>query len=112
MEGNKRDEEEIHADLVVEVVLMVNFSLFPFPFASFPYSSCADDFPAKKNVNNHLVEMQKDPTSCLKTIEKNFLYGTVSRISHHYILPRHQITCHMSPCSAIRPGATTVQEVL
>ena len=26
--------------------------------------SCANDFPAKKKVNNHIVEMQKDPTSC------------------------------------------------
>ena len=112
MKGIRRDEEEIQDDLVVEVVLMVNFPLVPFLFVSFPCSSCADDFPAKKKVNNHIVEMQKDPTLCLKTIEKNFLCGTVSRISHHYILPRHQITCHMSPCSAIRPGATTVQEVL
>ena len=75
MEGNRRDEEEIQDDLVVEVVLMVNFPLVPFLLVSFPCSSCADDFPAKKKVNNHIVEMQKDPTS-----------GTVSRISHHYTI--------------------------
>ena len=73
MEGNRRDEEEIQDDLVVEVVLMVNFPLVPFLLVSFPCSSCADDFPAKKKVNNHIVEMQKDPTSCLKTIEKKLL---------------------------------------
>ena len=64
LEGNRRDEEEIQDDLVEEEVLMVNFPLAPFPLFSFPCSSCADDFPAKKKVNNHFVEMQKYPTSC------------------------------------------------
>ena len=64
MEGNRRDEEKIQDGLVVEVVWMVNFHLVPFPLVSFPCSSYADAFPAKKKVNNHIVEMQKDPTSC------------------------------------------------
>ena len=62
MEGNKRYEEEIQHDLVVEVILIVNSPLVPFPLVSFPCSPCADDFPAKKKVNNPIVEMQKDPT--------------------------------------------------
>ena len=62
MEGNMRDEEEVQDDLVEEVVLMVNFPLVPFHLVSFPCSSCADDFPAKKKVNNHIVEMQKGHT--------------------------------------------------
>ena len=49
---------------MVEVVLMVDFLLVPFLLVSFPCSSGADDFPVKKKVNNHIVEMQKDPTSC------------------------------------------------
>ena len=60
MEGNMRDEEEIQD----EVVLMFNFPLVPFPLVSFLCSSCTDNFPAKKKVNNHIVEMQQDPTSC------------------------------------------------
>ena len=36
MEGNRREEEEIQDDLVVEVVLMVNFPLAPFLFSPFP----------------------------------------------------------------------------
>ena len=64
MEGNSRDEEEIQDDLVVEVVLIVNFPLVPFPLVSFPCSSCADNFPPKKKYNNHIVKMHKDPTSC------------------------------------------------
>ena len=64
MDGNRRDKEEIHNDLVVKVVLIVPVPLVPFPLVSFPCSSCADNFPAKKKVNNHIVEMQKDPTSC------------------------------------------------
>ena len=35
-EGNRGDQEEIHDDLVVEVVLMVNFPLVPFLLVSFP----------------------------------------------------------------------------
>ena len=107
MEGNRRDE--IQNDLVVEVVLMVNLPLVPFLLVSFPCSSCADDFPAKKKVNNHILETQQDPYIILENYrKKNFLYGTVSRISHHYLLPRHQITCHLPPCPATRPSATTV----
>ena len=64
MEVNRRDEEEIQDDLVVEVVLMVDFLLVPFLLVSFPCSSGADDFPATNKVNNHIVEIQKDPTSC------------------------------------------------
>ena len=64
MEGNRRDEEDMQDGMVVEVVLMVNFPLVPIPLVSFPCSFCADVFPAKKKVNNHIVEMQKDPTSC------------------------------------------------
>ena len=60
MEGNMRDEEEIQD----EVVLMFNFPLVPFPLVSFPCCSCADDFSGKNKVNNHIVEMQQDPTSC------------------------------------------------
>ena len=63
MEGNRRDDEEVQDDLVEEVVLMVNFPLVPFHLVSFPCSSCVDDFPAKKKVNNHIVGMQKDPRS-------------------------------------------------
>ena len=64
MEGNWRDEEEIQGDLLVEVVLIINFLLVPFPLVSFHCSSCADNFPPKKKYNNHIVKMHKDPTSC------------------------------------------------
>ena len=65
LEGNMRDEEEIHDSLVVEEVMMVNFTLVPFLFVSFPCCSCLEVLPAKKNLNKHIVEMRKDPTSCI-----------------------------------------------
>ena len=102
MKGIRKDEEEIQDDLVVEVVLMVNFPLVPFLLVSFPCSSCADDFPAKKKVNNHIVEMQKDPTSCLKTIEKTSY--TAQFQEYHIIIyfrgTRSPGTCH----PALPPG--------
>ena len=54
MEGNRRDEEEIQDDLVVEVVLMVNFPLVPFPLVSFPCNSCSEVFPGKKKLKRTL----------------------------------------------------------
>ena len=65
MEGNMRDEEEIQDDLVVEVVLMFNFSLVPFPLVSFPCNSCSEVFPGIKKFKKHIVKTQKDPTSCI-----------------------------------------------
>ena len=65
MEGKRKDEEEMQDGLVVEEGMMVNFPLVPFPLVSFPCSSCSEVFPAKKMLNNPIVEMHKDPTSCI-----------------------------------------------
>ena len=65
VEGKSKDEEEIQDGLVVEEVMMVNFSLVPFLLVSFPCSSCCKIFPAKNKLSNHIVDMPNDLTSCI-----------------------------------------------
>ena len=60
--GEKEKEEEIQDRLVVEEIMMVNLPLVPFLLVSFPCSCCCKVFPAKINLNNHIVEMHKDVT--------------------------------------------------
>ena len=64
MEGKGRDGAKLQDSLVVEEVMMVNFLLVPFPLVSFPCNSCPEVFPGKKKFNKHIVQIQKDPTSC------------------------------------------------
>ena len=65
IEGERRSEEQIQDGLVVEDVMMVNFLLVPFPLVSFPSNSCSEVFPGKEKFNEHIVQMQKDQTSCI-----------------------------------------------
>ena len=65
MEGKRRDEGEMQDILVVEEGMMVNFPLVPLPLVSLPCSSCFKAFSAKKNLNNHIIKMHKDPTPCI-----------------------------------------------
>ena len=62
--GKRRDEEDMQDSLVVEEGLMVDFPLVPLPFISFPCSSCYKVLSAKNKLNNHIVEMHKDPATC------------------------------------------------
>ena len=57
MEEKRRDEEDMQ-DSLVEEGIMVNFPLVPFPLI-LSYLS------VKKKLNNHIVEMHKDPASCI-----------------------------------------------
>ena len=63
MEGKRTDEEDMQHRLVVEEGLLINLPLVPLPFVSFPCSSCFKVLSAKKKLNNHIVNMHKDPTS-------------------------------------------------
>ena len=65
MEGKRRDQEEMQDSLVVEECMIVNFPLVPLPLVSFPCSSCFKVLSAKKKLNKQIVEMHKDPTSCI-----------------------------------------------
>ena len=65
MEGKRRDEEDMQDSLVVEEGMMFNFPLVPLPLVSFPCSSCFEVLSAKKKLNNHIAEMQKDRASCI-----------------------------------------------
>ena len=49
---------------MVEEGMMVNFPLVPLPLVFFPCISCYMVLSANKKLNNHIVEMHKDPTSC------------------------------------------------
>ena len=60
IQGKRRDEEENQDSLVVEVGMMV-----PLPLVSFPCSSCFKVIFSKKNLTNHIVEMNKDLTLCI-----------------------------------------------
>ena len=55
---------------------------------SFPCISCYMVFSAKKKLNNHIVEMDKDPSSCIlcyTTFERRtFLLRIALCISYHY----------------------------
>ena len=64
MQGKRRDEE-MQDSLVEEEGMMVNFPFFPLLLASFPWSSCFKVLSAKKKLNNFIVEMNKDSTSCI-----------------------------------------------
>ena len=50
MEGKRRDEEEIQDDLVVEVVLMVNFPLVPIPSGLLPLKLLLQDSSHQEEV--------------------------------------------------------------
>ena len=65
MEDERRDEEDMEDSLVVEECIMVNFPFVPFPLISFPCISCYKVVFVKKNLNIHVVEMHKDPASCI-----------------------------------------------
>ena len=65
IEGKRKDQEEMQDSLVLEEGMMVNLSLFPLPLVFFPCSSCYKAFFSKKNNNNQIVELHKDPTSCI-----------------------------------------------
>ena len=55
----------MHDSLVVEEGMMVNFPLVPLQLVSFPCSSCSYKVLfAKRKLNNHIVEMHKNPSSC------------------------------------------------
>ena len=87
-EGKRRDEEEMQDSLVVEEGMMFNFPLVPLPLVSFPCSSRFKVLSVKKKLNNHIIEMHNDLTSC--TLFKNTfkrrtsLSGTALCTSHHH----------------------------
>ena len=58
MEGKKRNEEDMQDSLVVEEGMIVNL-----PLVSLSCNSCFKVLSAKKMLNNHIVEIHKDPTS-------------------------------------------------
>ena len=62
MEGKRRDEEDMQDTLVVEEGRMVKFPLVP---SSFHCISCCMVLSAMKKLNNHIVYMHKDPSSCI-----------------------------------------------
>ena len=64
MEGKRRDEEDMQDSLVVEEGRMVKIPLVPLPLISFPCIYFCNVLFEKKKVNNHIVEMHKDPASC------------------------------------------------
>ena len=49
--------------LVVEEGMLVKFPSFFLPLVSFTFSSCWKVLFTKKALNNHIIEMHKDPTS-------------------------------------------------
>ena len=61
MEGKRRDEKDMQDILVVEEGRMVKI---PLPLISSPCISFCNVLSAKKKVNNHIVEMHKNPVSC------------------------------------------------
>ena len=60
MEGKRRIAEDMQDSLLVEAGMIVKFSLVP--VANF-CSSCFKVLSSKKKLNNHIVEIHKDPTS-------------------------------------------------
>ena len=62
MEGKRRDEEDMQDSLVVEEGRMVKF---PLPLIFFPCISWCKVLSAKRKLNNHIVEIHKDPESCI-----------------------------------------------
>ena len=65
MEGKRRDEGDMQDSLVVAEGMMFNFSLVPLPLVYFICSSCYKILSAKKKLNNHILEMHKEPASCI-----------------------------------------------
>ena len=63
----------------------------PLPLVSFTCSSCFKVLFPKKMLNNHIVEIHKDPTSW-----------------SNWGLQRHQITCHLPPFPVCQNSATNV----
>ena len=64
--------------------------LIPLSRVSFTFSSCFKAIFTEKKLNNHIVEIHKDP--------KSYFWG----------LLRHQITCHSPPFPVWQNSATTV----
>ena len=55
----------MYDSLLVEEGMMVNFPLVHLPLVSFPCISCYKVFSANNKLNNHIIEMHKDPASCI-----------------------------------------------
>ena len=62
MEGKSKDEEEMQDCVVVEENMIIKFPLFSLPLVSYPCSSCFKIISAKKELNNHMVEMPNGPS--------------------------------------------------
>ena len=65
MEGKRRDEEDMQDSLVVEEGMMFKFPLVPLPLVSFLCSSCYKILSAQEKLNNHIVDMHKEPATCI-----------------------------------------------
>ena len=66
MEVKRKDEEEMQNSLGVDEGIMVNFPLVPLPLVSLPCNSCFRVISDKKKLNNHIVEMNGYPISCIR----------------------------------------------
>ena len=62
MEGKRRDEEDVQDSLVLEEGMMVKFPLVPFVFCLLELQLLLQDCFTKKNLNNHIEEIYKEPT--------------------------------------------------
>ena len=87
IEGKRRDEVDMQDSLVVEENRIVKFPLVSLPLISFPCISCCKVLSAEKKLNNHIVEMLKDPASCIlcqKILkQRKPISGTALYTSHH-----------------------------
>ena len=63
MAGKRRDEEDMQDSLVVDEGMMVKFPWSLLPLVSFPCSSCFKVLSTTKKLDNHILEIHKDPTS-------------------------------------------------
>ena len=63
MEGQRRDEEDMEDSLMVEGGIMVKLPWDPFILVFFPSSSCFKVLSSMNQLNNHIVQMNKDHTS-------------------------------------------------
>ena len=60
---DRRDRENMYDSLGVEKGVMVKFPLVPLPFVSFRAAPASRFSPSNKKLNNHIVEIHKDPSS-------------------------------------------------
>ena len=61
-EEKRRDEEEMQDSLMAEGGLMVHF---PLVLSTYVSCSCFKVLSAKETINNHIIQVHKDPTSCI-----------------------------------------------